>query len=500
MRFDAAWLQGLAERPELLTPEEMARADALSPRLGVPGPMLMANAGRAVARAVRRRFRPCRTLVLCGPGNNGGDGYVAARLLAEEGWPVSVAALAPPRDGSDAAGAARCWRGPMADFSPHEAARAELVIDAVFGAGLARDVTGGVAETLARAARIVAIDVPSGVDGATGAVRGHASRATMTVTFFRLKPGHLLLPGRDLCGELLLADIGLPRAVLEQVGPKCWANGPSLWQVPSPSASGHKYTRGHVTVLGGAAMTGAARLAAAGARRAGAGMLTIAATGGADIYRTGDAGVIVSTAPLAELLTDERRKVWVCGPGLGADEARRALPALVAAERELVADADVFAAFAGNPDALRGATVLTPHEGEFTRVFGAPGPDRVRAAREAAARAGAVVLLKGSDTVIAAPDGRVAINASAPPWLATAGAGDVLAGMTAGLLAQGMPAWDAAAAAAWLHGRAAALVGPGMLAEDLPAALPRVLTEITRTSPDPGPPDAISWAGPRRAR
>ncbi len=500
MRFDAAWLRGLEERPELLTPEEMARADALSPGLGVSTPVLMENAGRAVARAVRRRFRPCRTLVLCGAGNNGGDGYVAARLLAETGWPVTVAALAPPRAGSDAASTARRWRGPMVAFAPDNAARAALVIDAVFGAGLTRDVTGLVAETLARAPRIVAVDMPSGVDGTTGAVRGHAAQAAMTVTFFRLKPGHLLLPGRDLCGEIALADIGLPTAVLEQVGVKCWANGPSLWQVPVPSASGHKYTRGHVTVLGGTAMTGAARLAAAGARRAGAGMLTIAATGGAKIYRTGDAGVIVSAAPLPDLLADERRQVWVCGPGLGPDEPRRTLPALIAARREVVADADVFAAFAGNPDALRGAAVLTPHEGEFTRMFGAPGTDRVRAAREAAARTGAVVLLKGSDTVIAAPDGRVAINASAPPWLATAGAGDVLAGMVAGLLAQGMPAWNAAAAAAWLHGRAAALAGPGMVAEDLPAVLPRVFAEITRTSPDPGTPDAISLAGPRRAR
>jgi hydroxyethylthiazole kinase-like uncharacterized protein yjeF len=500
MRFDTAWLRGLTERPELLTPEEMARADALSPSLGVPGPVLMENAGRAVARAVRRRCRPCRVLVLCGPGNNGGDGYVAARLLAEIGWPVAVAALAPPREGSDAASVAWRWRGPTVAFAPDEAVRVGLVIDAVFGAGLARDVTGVAVETLARAPRIVAVDVPSGIDGATGAVRGHASRAAMTVTFFRLKPGHLLLPGRDLCGEIVLADIGLPTAALEQVRARCWANGPSLWRVPSPSASGHKYTRGHVTVLGGAAMTGAARLAAAGARRAGAGMLTIAATGGGEIYRTGDPGVIVSEASLSDLLADERRKVWVCGPGLGPDEARRTLPALIAARRDVVADADVFAAFAGDPDAFRGAAVLTPHEGEFTRAFGAPGTDRVRAARQAAARSGAVVLLKGSDTVIAGPDGRAAINASAPPWLATAGAGDVLAGMVAGLLAQGMPAWEAAAAAAWLHGRAAALAGPGMLAEDLPAALPRALAEITATSPKPGTSDAISWARPRRAR
>ena len=479
MLFDLNWLQALAARPELLAPEEMARGDVLAPTLGVSGSVLMENAGRAVVRAVRSRLRPCRTLVLCGPGNNGGDGYVIARRLAEAGWPVALASLAPPRAGSDAACAAARWRGPIVAFAPAEATRAELVVDSVFGAGLARPVEGVVAETLAAAARVVAVDVPSGVDGATGAVRGRATPARLTVTFFRLKPGHLLLPGRELCGEIVLADIGMPDAVLGQVGARCWANGPSLWQVPTPVASGHKYSRGHVTVLGGAAMTGAARLAAAGARRAGAGMLTIAATSGADIYRAGDPGVIVSSAGLAELLGDERRKVWVCGPGLGRDEARRALPALIAAGREIVADADVFTAFADQPDALRGASVLTPHEGEFARVFGKLGDDRLSAARDAASRTGAVVLLKGSDTVIAAPDGRAAINASAPPWLGTAGAGDVLCGIIAGLLGQKLPAWEAACCAAWLHGRAATLAGPGMLAEDLPAALPRAMAEIS---------------------
>jgi ADP-dependent NAD(P)H-hydrate dehydratase / NAD(P)H-hydrate epimerase len=311
----------------------MARADALSPELGVPGPVLMENAGRAVARAVRQRFRPSRTLVLCGPGNNGGDGYVVARLLAQEGWPVAVAALGTPREGSDAEGAARRWRGPMARFAPDEAGRADLVIDAVFGAGLTRDVEGVVAETLAAARRIVAVDVPSGVDGATGAARGVVAPAALTVTFFRLKPGHLLLPGRDLCGETVLAAIGLPEAVLQSVRPATFANGPAIWRVPRPEASGHKYARGHVTVLGGAAMTGAARMAAAGARRGGAGMLTIAAMSGSDIYRTGEAGVIVSDAPLSELLGDERRRVWVCGPGFGKAEARVALPALLAAGR-----------------------------------------------------------------------------------------------------------------------------------------------------------------------
>jgi ADP-dependent NAD(P)H-hydrate dehydratase / NAD(P)H-hydrate epimerase len=478
MRFDLASQRQLATRPELLTPEEMGRADALSPLLGVPGSVLMENAGRAVARAMQARFPPCRTLVLCGPGNNGGDGYVIARLLEQSGWPIFVAAVGQPRAGTDAAGAARRWRGPVGTFSPADAAHAELVIDAVFGAGLAREVDGVAADTLRAARRVVAVDVPSGLDSATGGVRGYAPQAELTVTFFRLKPGHFLLPGRDLCGETVLADIGLPETALETVRASTFANGPWLWRVPQPQAAGHKYTRGHVTILGGRAMTGAARLAASGARRGGAGMLTIAAIeGGADVYRVGDAGVIVSEASLADLLQDERRRVWVCGPGFGAEAARAALPALVAAGRQIVADADVFAAFAGQPDALKGVAVLTPHAGEFARVFGEPGTDRVAAARAAAAHTGAVLLLKGSDTIIAAPDGRAAINASAPPWLATAGAGDVLAGLIAGLLAQGMPAWEAAGAAAWLHGRAAAIAGPGMLAEDIAPAIPAALAQ-----------------------
>jgi hydroxyethylthiazole kinase-like uncharacterized protein yjeF len=479
MTFDPDWLLRLAGRPELLTPEEMARADAASPALGVSGPTLMANAGRAVARAVRTRFRPCRTLVLAGPGSNGGDGYVAARLLQQDGWPVSLAALAPPRAGSDAAEAATRWHGPPAPFTPAEAARADLVIDAVFGAGLARDVDGIVADTLRAARRVVAVDVPSGLDGATGAVRGYAPAAELTVTFFRLKPGHLLLPGRELCGAIVLADIGLPGAVLQQVRPSSFANLPALWRVPTPEPRSHKYSRGHVTVVGGTTMTGAARLAADAARRGGAGLVTIAATGRGDVYRTGSPGVLVSDASLAELLQDKRRHVWVCGPGLGPDAARATLPVLLSAGRCVVADADVFSAFAGDPDALRGAAVLTPHAGEFARAFGDPGVDRVAAVRAAAVRTRGVVLLKGADTIIAAPDGRVAINASAPPWLATAGSGDVLAGLVAGLLAQGMAPWDAASAGAFLHGRAAVLAGPGLVAEDLLPALTSVLVETT---------------------
>lgn len=470
----------------LLTPAEMARADAAAIADGMPGERLMEAAGRAVARAAIATFRPCRTLVLAGPGNNGGDGYVAARLLEQAGWPVAVAALAPPGAGTDAAGAAARWRGPMRPFAPEEAARAGLVVDAVFGAGLARPVEGLVAATLAAAREpVLAVDVPSGLDGATGQARGYAPQAALTVTFFRRKPGHLLMPGRALCGRTILADIGLPARVLETIGPATWENGPGLWRLPAVSAGAHKYSRGLVTILAGAGMTGAARLAAAGARRAGAGLVTLVAPDRAagDVLRAGEPGTIVTEEPLPALLADPRRDVWVIGPGMAAGETTlAAFSAVAGAGRRVVADAGLLAAAGGAPERLRGAAVLTPHEGEFTRLFGSPAADRLAAARAAAARSGAVVLLKGPDTVVAAPDGRAAINAHAPPWLATAGTGDVLAGIIAALLGAGMAGFEAAAAAAWLHGEAALRGGGGLVAEDLPAQLPKALEEARTTS------------------
>lgn len=463
----------------LLTPEEMGRADAAAIAAGIPGATLMEAAGRAVARAAMRRFRPCRTLVLAGPGNNGGDGYVAARRLEQAGWPVAVAALGPPRPGSDAAEAAARWAGPMLPFVPGEAARAGLVIDAVFGAGLARPVDGLVAATLAAAGGpVLAVDVPSGLDGATGQVRGFAPRAALTVTFFRRKPGHLLMPGRELCGEVVLADIGLPASVLPAIGPRCWETAPGLWRLPMTGPSDHKYSRGHVTILAGAGMTGAARLAAAGARRSGAGLVTLLARDRAcgDVLRAGDPGVIVSEAPMAAMLADGRRDVWVVGPGMpAAEETLAAVTAVLAAGRRLVADAGALAAAAGHPGRLAGATVLTPHDGEFVRLFGPMVGGRLAAARRAASLTGSVVVLKGPDSVIAAPDGRAAINRHAPPWLATAGTGDVLAGIIAALLAGGMAAFDAAAAAVWLHGDAAFRCGFGLLAENLAIELPKSL-------------------------
>jgi hydroxyethylthiazole kinase-like uncharacterized protein yjeF len=281
----------------------------------------------------------------------------------------------------------------------------------------------------------------------------------------------------------VLADIGMPAGVLNAVRASVFRNGPALWRLPDLATDTHKYERGHVTILGGPEMTGAARLAADAARRAGAGLVTIVALGSAEVYRAGSAGTIVSQASIPDLLADRRRVVWVCGPGLGADLARKLFPELLAAGRTVLGDADLFTAFAGNPDALKGAAVLTPHAGEFSRAFGPPGTDRLAAVRAAAARTGAAVLLKGADTIVAGPDGRASINDSAPPWLATAGAGDVLSGLIAGLLAQGMPAWEAALAGVWLHGRAAVEVGPGLIAEDLAPAIPPAFAAALATAP-----------------
>lgn len=450
----------------------MTAADAAS---GIPVRALMAAAGRAVARAIVRRFRPVRTVVLVGPGANGGDGWVAARLLEQAGWPVAVAPLAMPAPGSDAARAAAAWRGPEVPCTPGEVARAGLVVDALFGAGLRRLVTGVAADAL-RAARapVVAIDLPSGIDGANGAVRGFAAQAAVTVTFARRKPGHLLFPGRGLCGDTVLADIGIPAIAIAaaHTPPRLWHNRPGRWVLPAPDAGTHKHSRGHVTVLAHGAMPGAARLAAAAARRAGAGMVTLAVGADAATFRASEIGALVSDAPLAALLAETHRRVWVIGPGLPADAATRAaLRDAIAGGRQVVVDAGGLTACVGVPEALRGAAVLTPHAGEFTRLFGPVGEDRVAAARAAAARLGTVVLLKGADTVIAAPDGEAAINDNAPSWLATGGTGDVLAGMIAALLAQGMAPFAAACAAAWWHGEAATRVGPRLIAEDLPAAL-----------------------------
>ncbi|WP_029008551.1 bifunctional ADP-dependent NAD(P)H-hydrate dehydratase/NAD(P)H-hydrate epimerase [Azospirillum halopraeferens] len=483
----------------LLTVAQMYRADALAMAGGVPGTELMENAGAAVARAIRARWEPRPTVVLCGPGSNGGDGFVAARLLGEAGWPVTLALLG-SRDAlkGDAAAAAARWTGPVVAAAPALLEGGPLVVDALFGAGLSRPLEG-VARDLVQAMNaagltVVAVDVPSGVLGDTGAVLGDddpgvAPQAALTVTFFRAKPAHRLLPGRLLCGETVVADIGIPAAVLDEIRPRQWENGPELWRAafPRPRLDAHKYARGHALVLGGGRMTGAARLAARAALRAGAGLVSVACPPEAfAIYAAATAGLLVQPveddAAFAALLKDPRRNAVLLGPGAGTGPAtRERVLAALAAEKACVLDADALNVFEDTPDDLLDRLdercVLTPHEGEFTRLFGLSG-DKVTRARAAAARCGAMVVLKGPDTVIASPDGRAVINANAPPTLATAGSGDVLAGLVLGLVAQGMETFHAACAAVWLHGEAAAAFGPGLIADDLPDAVPAVLRRL----------------------
>ncbi|MBV1837337.1 NAD(P)H-hydrate dehydratase [Acetobacter estunensis] len=463
----------------LPSPQEMGRIDHAASRT-VPVSVLMEHAGRAVARAVRRFTKPVRVLVLCGPGNNGGDGWVAARYLANAGWPVSAAVMAEPKPGSDAAAVMARFHGPRVPFTAQEAARADLVIDAVFGAGLSRDVSDDVGAVLAAAKRVVAIDMPTGVDGATGHVRGHARAAELTVTFFRAKPGHLLLPGRELCGQLEVHDIGIPVATLDDVVVQTFWNRPGLWRLPVPGMESHKYSRGVVSLCAGAAMPGAARLSATAARHTGAGLVRIAAGEAAPGFRLGAPGLIIDDGALETLLEDQRRHVWICGPGLLPEEVEKVLPALVAAKRCVLADAGAFSWAAGAPERLRGVAVVTPHAGEFARVFGKPGDDLLAAARAAAAHIEAVVVLKGASTLIAAPDGRVAINTHATPALGTAGSGDTLTGIIGALLAARMEPWEAACAGVWLHGEAGLRAGDWLIAEDLDVHLGAARDEATR--------------------
>ena len=485
---------------ELLTTAEIAEADRLTIAGGVPGIDLMENAGRAVADAASAMLQGRRVVIVAGPGNNGGDGFVAARHLAERGHVVRVSFVGDrSRLKGDAALAAKRWAGPVEDASSDALTKGDVVIDALFGAGLDRAAEGmhrAMIEAMnASGATVIAVDLPSGINGTTGAVMGTAVRAHRTVTFFRRKTGHLLLPGRQHCGTVQVADIGIPASVLATIKPAAFANRPELWGglFPRPAATGHKYTRGHaVVVSGGVSTAGAARLAARGALRAGAGLVTIASPNEAlAVNAASSLAVMVrpvdGATQLAEFLTDSRRNAVVLGPGGGVGQTmREQVAAALASAAAVLLDADALTSFV--PAALtemiakrdkQQNVVLTPHNGEFSRLFKAIYEDthvhaKLEKVRAAAQMCGAVVLLKGADTVVAAPDGRASIADNAPPYLATAGAGDVLAGMIAGLLAQGMPAFEAASAAVWLHGEAASEFGPGLIAEDLPEALPAV--------------------------
>ena len=475
----------------LLHVDEMYRADAGAVAAGVTSLDLMENAGIAIATAISTRWTPRPIAILCGPGNNGGDGFVLARLLAADGWPVRVALLgSTDKLNGDARANADRWSGIVTPLSLAALEDVELVVDAIFGAGLSRPIDDDLTELFAHiSTSVIAVDIPSGVHGDTGTVLGAALPADLTVTFCRAKPGHFLLPGRELCGELIVADIGIPDTVINDIAGSTSRNGPALWlsDFPFPNSAAHKYTRGHAVIAGGLTMTGAARLAAKAARRMGAGLLTIATPPeAAAIYAADMPGNLVSTAPFGDILADQRKNAVLVGPGAEVGEETRArVLAARAANKPSVIDADALTVFTDDPDTLfqviDAGCVLTPHEGEFARLFDPEG-DKLTRARCAAANADAVILLKGPDTVIAAPDGRATINDTGTAYLATGGTGDVLAGMIIGLLAQGMPAFEAAAAAAWIHGRAAELFGPGLIAEDIAELIPKVLCELITDS------------------
>ncbi len=457
----------------LLYPAEMRGAEAAAIAGGVPALALMGRASAAAATVIRRFAGRRAVLVLCGPGNNGGDGYGIAVALRAAGWPVTVAADAAPI-GEPAATMAARWGGavvPLADAAP-----APLVVDALYGTGLARPLPAAAQAAIDRLRGqgidrlrgqgiVVAVDIASGIDAATGAALGRPLAADLTVTFAAAKPGHVLGTGGGLTGRLVVADIGIaiPDDAARLVAP------PRL-QAPGPDT--HKYARGAVLVVAGSGHhCGATRLAALAALRSGAGLVTLAGPG---LGLPAEAVMARSDAAGKEMLDDPRLRAVAIGPGLAdTPRARHWLALLLARSLPLVLDAGALALI--DPAAIAGPNrVLTPHDGEFARLFGPPGADRIAAAQAAARASGCTVVLKGSASVVAGPDGRVAVNAHAVPWLASAGSGDVLAGIIAGLMAQGLPAFEAAATACWLHGDAGVRCGPGLIADDLVAALPAV--------------------------
>lgn len=482
----------------IITPADMGRIDQAAAASGLSSYRLMERAGQALAAAALRRFPGAlRFAVLCGPGNNGGDGYVAARALQSAGADVTVHSLCEPSVlKGDAATAHAAFDGPVSPLGDYVPKAGDVVIDALFGAGLARDLPDAVVRVIEAVRRhvlpVLAADLPSGIDGRTGQVRGAAFEAVASVTFMCRKPGHLLEPGRTMAGEVEVFDIGIPARLLARHAGHVRVNTPAVWQLALPAQTGttHKYTRGHLAVFSGPAnATGAARLSAMAGLRAGAGLVTLLSPAEAlPVNAAHLTGVMLKPLDngndLAALLEDARLKTFVLGPGFGdADKARDYVSRLAGNGRRLVLDADGITAFRAAPDMLFSAfakgeprLVLTPHDGEFARLFPDLAGDgmlsKIERAQKAAARSNAVVILKGADTVIAAPDGRALVNENAPPWLATAGSGDVLAGIVGAHLTQGMPVFEAAAGAVWRHGEAGRIAGEGLTAEDLPAVLP----------------------------
>lgn len=480
----------------LIGPHDMSRVDADAAASGIDSFQLMTNAGEALAALALAQYPDAqRFAVLCGPGNNGGDGYVAAAALARSGANVVVFAVTAGVLAGDAAKARARFAGEAAPLGDYVATPGDVIIDAIFGGGLSRDVSPEIAAIIAtvraQGLPVIAADIPSGLDGETGEVRGGAFAARHTVTFMARRPGHLLLPGRELCGTLHVVDIGIPKRFVAAHAGRLWENDPGLFAaaLAGPTAESHKYARGHVAVFsGGPTSSGAARLSASAALKSGAGAVTLVSPPEALLVNAAHLDAVMlreaDNRTIRSMLSDHRVSAFVIGPGYGVSAALCEL-ALSLLIKPTVLDADALTAFAAEPNALfeaihaGGATVvMTPHEGEFGRLFpdlASASGSKVERARKAAARSGAVIVYKGADTVIAAPDGRAAINTNGPPDLATAGSGDVLSGVTAAMLAHAAPAFEAACAAVWIHGRAGQIAGRGLTAETLVDVIPEAI-------------------------
>jgi NAD(P)H-hydrate epimerase len=486
---------------EIIGASQMRQADELTIESGTESFELMLNAAAAVADEITKHLdNNKKALVLCGPGNNGGDGFMAAKILKDRGWQVRVSCLTDVNNlKGDAAKAAAEWGEEVTSFAQTEPAPSEIVVDAIFGTGFHGILADEIAILFQKIkdvkAVVVAVDIPSGVNGDTGEADRNTLHASMTVTFFRKKLGHVIMPGLAYSGPTAIHDIGIKRGVLETTGIAAYENHPFLWQnrLRRKSLHDNKYTLGHAIILGGSRMTGAAMLAAHSALRVRAGMCTIAAPmEAATAYQSYLPSLIYEPygdlSLFAEHIADRRRSAVLIGPGAGKEDAYNLRQAIIKCcelgeRKSIVLDADALNVFQGFREelfeVLHKRCVLTPHEGEFERIFDDLEGIKPLRAIEAAAISGAVMLLKGSDTVIATPDGKCVINTNGPPDLATAGSGDVLAGMITGLMAQGIPAFESACAASWIHGEAAYSFGPGLISSDLPDLIPQVLKELS---------------------
>jgi NAD(P)H-hydrate epimerase len=480
----------------LLSAEQMRAAENATIAAGTPGFILMKQAGEKAAHTIMERFSPSPILVLCGPGNNGGDGFILAQTLLEHGWPVNLWASSHELSG-DAKEASKMYRGNrIGDITSEPLESYSLIVDALFGTGLTRNIENEfntVIEDVNNAkAHVIALDIPSGVHTNTGDVMGNAIEANHTITFSHAKPGHFLLPGKNLTGDLITLDIGIE---LGGISPETYQNTPLLWRnhFPQPHVHSHKYNRGYTLVIGGPiTKTGAAKLASRSALRIGSGLVSIACDRESlPIYATSQAAVmtvlIEQESDFTTLLDDERINSVVIGPGAGlTDQTKNRVRNILNAGKHCVLDADALRLFSEHPDMLfkhiNGSCILTPHEGEFQHLFNNISvdmeADKLTRACQAAKLSGATIIYKGSDTVIATPEGKAALSSHTASSLATAGTGDVLAGLCGGLLAQGMSAFESAAAASWIHAEAATLFGPGLIAEDLPELIPAVLRDV----------------------